>query len=121
MGNKISRFSACFYNSRTIGGDLRNIRIIEKYVRPPTQHFFFYGTLYNKQKNLVVQLYARERHRNTWDYYIVFNGTNFTSSKIYLEKFHDNINYQDSIYLDVFDETFVIYKTQVEHIYETYF
>ena len=57
--------------------------------------YYFIGTLYNKEKNRVVQLYGRERYKHMWDYYIVFNGDTFTQSQIYLEK------------MNTFGETFI--------------
>lgn len=82
------------------------VRFTPAELLPP---FEFVGTLYNKEENIVVQLYGRERYRDRWDYYILFNGKNFTQTTIHL-KITTFLENEQAVFLDIFGKEFVLYK-----------
>lgn len=81
--------------------------------------FQFIGNLYNNKKNIMLKLYGRERIRHVWDYFIIYNNHS-TETKMDLSSHKNRLEHLDSIYLEIFQTDFILYKNENRYHYYPY-
>lgn len=97
-------------------------RNIEEYpfnYRNKSFQFEFIGNLYNKEKNIMLKLYGLERIRHVWDYFIIYNNHS-TETKIDLSTTKNRLENLDSIYIEIFQAEFILYKNENKYKYYPY-
>lgn len=97
----------------------RNVLPYQYYKVYTQYHFQFIGNLYNKDKNIMLKLYGRERIRYVWDYYIIYQN-HTTQTKIDLPNIKKKLEHLDTIFIDIFQEEFIFYKNEVKYHYYPY-
>lgn len=93
--------------------DRHNLNIFNRY------SFEFIGNLYNKEKNIMLKLYGRERIRHVWDYFIIYNNHS-TETKIDLENTKKRLEHLDSLFIEIFQAEFILYKNENKYKYYPY-
>lgn len=92
----------------------RKSKIIQ--LQQPPQYYFF-GTLYNKEINSTLQLFARERYRYMWDYYIIFYSKNGMKNLLDIASTNKEYEDREEIYIEIFDKKFKLYKKNIVYQY----
>lgn len=82
-------------------------------------HYEFIGNLYNKDKNIMLKLYGGERIRHVWDYFIIYNNHS-TETKIDLSSEKKRLEDLDSVYIEIFQSEFILYKNENKYKYYPY-
>lgn len=82
-------------------------------------NYQFIGNLYNKEKNIMLKLYGRERIRHVWDYFIIYNNHS-TETKIDLSSHKNRLEHLDSVYIEIFQADFILYKNENKYKYYPY-
>lgn len=83
------------------------------------QNYEFIGNLYYKEKNIMLKLYGRERIRHVWDYFIIYNNHS-TETKIDLSSHKNRLEHLDSLYIEIFQADFILYKNENKYRYYPY-
>ena len=99
-----------------------NINMFDRNIvnyRNKSFQFEFIGNLYNKEKNIMLKLYGRERIRHVWDYFIIYNNHS-TETKIDLSTTKNRLENLDSIYIEIFQAEFILYKNENKYKYYPY-
>ena len=86
---------------------------------PFHNNYEFIGNLYNKEKNIMLKLYGRERIRYVWDYFIIYNNHS-TETKIDLSSHKNRLEHLDSLYIEIFQTDFILYKNENKYKYYPY-
>jgi len=109
----IFRFKFYEKESKKKNIDRHNLNIFNRY------NFEFIGNLYNKEKNIMLKLYGRERIRHVWDYFIIYNNHS-TETKIDLENTKKRLEHLDSLFIEIFQAEFILYKNENKYKYYPY-
>lgn len=92
---------------------------LNSFQNPFPNNYEFIGNLYNKEKNIMLKLYGRERIRHVWDYFIIYNNHS-TETKIDLSSHKNRLEHLDSLYIEIFQADFILYKNENKYKYYPY-
>jgi len=116
-------YKLCFFSTQT---ELKNIpdKIVPSNLPSFRQlnnhfHFEFIGNLYNKEKNIMLKLYGRERIRRVWDYFIIYSNHSI-ETKIDVSSHKEKLEHLDSVYIEIFQTEFILYKNENKYKYYPY-